>query len=364
MSIRTIIKQGFLILSLVLALPTWGQDLVQVNAVGSHKYSSFNKSVAREAALKGAKETALKKYISSLPMAKQRMLQSGFDTMASDIDTYVVETLIQQEKRNKDSRQYKVAIAAKINPVALDVYLANNSEAGSQDSGYGSDFGAMFIARVELSRKAYDEKVVSVSETDNLASIEEVEATDDVTSLNSMREKSLNISKSGGSREQKRDSVEYEPSIEISEEVAYAVEEYLVNAGFEAMGVDQLDDVPYLDEIVDSMRSSGRMPTRIKKQFQMAAMDAGWTFLGMGTIDIGTPQNDPARGTVRVPATVAFKVWGLEDGRARTVATVRPQVVYGQDRGNASVAETNAYNEAVKQAMDTVIAQLQQKGLR
>jgi len=43
---------------------------------------------------------------------------------------------------------------------------------------------------------------------------------------------------------------------------------------------------------------------------------------------------------------------------------VRPQVVYGQDRGSASVAETNAYNEAVKQAMDTVVSQMQQKGLR
>ena len=56
-----------------------------------------------------------------------------------------------------------------------------------------------------------------------------------------------------GSR--KRDKVQYEPSIEISEEVAYAVEEYLVNAGFEPMGVGELDDVPYLDEVVDDMRS-------------------------------------------------------------------------------------------------------------
>jgi hypothetical protein len=364
MSIRIMIKQSVLVLSLVLALPTWSQDLVQVKAQGSHTYSSFKKTEAREAALTNAKESALKKYISSLPMAKQRMLLSSFDEMVSDIDTYVVETSVQQEKQDKDTRQYKVAVMAQISPVALDVYLANNSEAGVQGSGESSDFGAMFIARVEVSRKAYDEKTVSVTETDNLASLEETSASDGESSLDSVREKSLNVSKSGGSREQKRDEVQYEPSIEISEEVAYAVEEYLVNAGFEPMGVGELDDVPYLDEIVDDMRSSGRMPSRMLKQFQVAAIDAGWTFLGMGTIDIGTPQKDPARGTIRVPATVAFKVWSLDDGRAKTVATVRPQVVYGQDRGNASVAETNAYNEAVKQAMDTVISQLQQKGLR
>jgi hypothetical protein len=364
MSIRMLIKQSVLVLSLVFTLPTWSQDLVQVKALGSHKYSSFNKSKAREAALMNAKETALKKYISSLPMAKQRMLQSGFDEMLSDINRYVVETVIQQEKRDKDTKQYKVAVMAQISPGALNIYLANNSEAATQGSGEGSDFGAMFIARVEISRKSYDEKTVSVSETDNLVSLEETSASDGESSLDSAREKSLSVSKSGGSREQKRDSVQFEPSIDISEEVSGAVMEYLSDAGFEAMDVTDLDDVPYLDEVVDDMRSSGRMPSRMRKQFQVAAIDAGWSFLGMGTIDIGTPQNDPARGTIRVPATVSFKVWNLDDGRAKTVASVRPQVVYGQDRGSASVAETNAYNEAVKQAMDTVVSQMQQKGLR
>jgi hypothetical protein len=43
---------------------------------------------------------------------------------------------------------------------------------------------------------------------------------------------------------------------------------------------------------------------------------------------------------------------------------VRPKVVYGQDSGDAGVAEVNAYNEAVVFAMDTVVSQLQQKGLR
>jgi len=118
-----------------------------------------------------------------------------------------------------------------------------------------------------------------------------------------------------------------------------------------------------MDEIMDEMRENATLPTRTQRVFQDAAIDAGWTFLGLGTIDIGVPETDPARGTVRVPATVAFRVWSLDSGRARTVASVRPKVVYGQDRGSASVAETNAYNAAVGFAMDTVVAQLQQKGL-
>ena len=364
MPISILIKQCLLLVILAFTLPAWSEDLVQVKAIGSHKYSTFKKSKAYEAAVTIAKEKALRKYISSLPMAKQRMLQDGFEDLRSNIDRYVVDVVIQKEKKIKDTKTYKVALIAQISPGAINVYLANNSEAGMQDSGEASDFGAMFIARVETSRKSYDVKTVLVKETDNLASLEETSASDGETSIESVREKSLDVAKSGGSQEQKRDVVQYEPSIDISEEVAGAVMEYLSDAGFEPMDVSDLDDVPFLDEVVDDMRSSGRMPSRMRKQFQVAAMDAGWTFLGMGLIDIGTPQNDPARGSIRVPATVSFKVWSLDDGRAKTVASVRPQVVYGQDRGNASVAETNAYNGAVKLAMDTVVAQMQKKGLR
>jgi hypothetical protein len=359
------IFQGFLAVSMAVSgVSVAANDLVQVSALGVHEYRTFKKTASRDAALANAKEVALKKYLSSMPMAKQRMLMGDIDALTADIDTYIAEVQIQQEKREKSTKQYKVAIVARINPAALDVYLANNSAAGTQGSGYASDFGAMFIARVELSRKAFDVKRTTVSETNNLASLEETSASDGEKSIESVGEKSMSIKRTGGSSEQKRDSVEYEPSVDISEDVAYAVEEYLVNAGFEPMGVDQLDDVPLLDEIVDEMRESGRLPNRTRKMFQTAAIDAGWTFLGIGTIDIGVPQTDAARGTIRVPATVGFRVWSLDDGRARTAASVRPQVVYGQDRGNASVAQTNAYNEAVKYAMDTVVSQLQQKGLR
>ena len=364
MMLGVIFRGALVLLATLLTVNVTANELVQVSAVGTYEYKSFKKTASRDAALADAKSVALKKYLSAMPMAKQRMLMADFDTLAADIDTYIAEVQIQQEKREKSTKQYKVAIVAQINPTALDVYLANNSAAGTQGSGFGSDFGAMFVARVEDVRKSFDVKRTTVSETDSLASLTETSASDGEQSIDSSRAKSMDVKRTGGSSEQKRDDVVYLPSIEISEDVAYVVEEYLVDAGFEPMSVDQLDDVPYLDEIVDQMRESGRMPNRIRKAFQTSAIDAGWTFLGMGTIDIGTPQKDATRGTVRVPATVAFRVWSLDDGRARTAASVRPQVVYGQDRGNASVAETNAYNEAVKYAMDTVVAQMQQKGLR
>jgi len=338
------------------------QDTVTVTGVGRVDYSRFSADTKKQAITK-AQQAALKKYVAKLPTAKKRMLKSLEVEFYNALSDFVIETNVQQEKKDKSTKTFSVVITATIDTGAIDAFFIDTSAAGNQLVGDASDFGAMFIARVAVSQKAFDAKRTTVRESDSTAVLEEESASDGTRSVDSSRAKSLDIERSGGSTERKRDAVSYEPNIEISEEVAFAVEEQLVNAGFEPMEIDQLEGVPLLDEIVDEMRDSGRLPTRIRKQYQGAAMDEGWTFLGMGTIDIGVPEHNAAVGRVRVPATVAFKVWMLTSGRAKTVASVRPQAVYGQGT-SAGVAETNAYNEAVKLALDTVVAQLQQKGLR
>lgn len=339
------------------------QETVKITAVGRVDYSSFS-SDTKTQALEEAKKTALKKFAAKFPTARKSQLKSFEREFYANVNDFVIEAKIQQEKKDDSIKVYSVAIVATVDTAAVDAFFIDNSAAGNQLVGDASDFGVMFIARYEVSRRSFEVKQSTVKESNNSAILQEESASDGTTSLDSTNSKSIEVERTGGSSERKRDKVTYEPSLEASENVAYAVEEHLVNAGFEPMGIDELDNVPFLDEIVDKMRKSGRLPKRIEKAFKRAATDAGWTFLGIGTIDIGTPQQDLARGTVRVPATVAFKVWMLTDGRAKTVASVRPQAVYGEDRGDASVAETNAYNDAVKLALDTVVAQLQKKGLR
>ncbi|MBT5081703.1 MAG: hypothetical protein HOK21_25405 [Rhodospirillaceae bacterium] len=338
------------------------QGTVHVTAVGSIDYSIFS-SETKKLAIYEAKKIALKKYVAKLPTAKKRQLKSFEQEFYNSVDDFVLETKVQQDKDDKTTKTYKVVIVATIDPGAIDAFFIDNSAAGNQLAGDASDFGAMFIARQEVSRQSYDAKRTSVSGTESSASLQEESASNGTTSIDSSRTKSLTVKRTGGSTVRKRDNVSYEPSIEISEEVAYAVEEQLVDAGFEPMGIDELDNVPLLDEIIGKMKKSGRLPKRIEKSYKRAAIDAGWSFLGMGIIDIGAPTNDAARGTVKVLAKISFKVWMLTDGRAKTVASVRPQAVYGQG-GDASIAQTNAYNDAVKVAMDTVVAQLQKKGLR
>ena len=339
------------------------QDMVRVTAVARVVYESFSADTQKKA-INLAKKTALKKYFRKLPTAKKRQLKAFEGEFYKNMDDFITEVKIQQEKNDEEKNTFAVAIVASIDPGAIDAFFADNSAAGNQNVGESSDFGAMFIARTESERKSFDAKRTSVVETDSSQSQVAEDASSDSRSVTSSREKTFDLKKSGGSTSRKRDKVSYEFNLDLSEDIAASVGEHLVNAGFEPMAMDELDGVPYLDEIGPKLRR-GRLPGRILKGFKRAAVDAGWTFLGYGLIDLGMPKSDAARGIVKVPAKVSFTVWMLTDGRAKSVAVVRPKVVYGSDSsGDAGAAETDAYNRAVALAMDTVVSQLQQKGLR
>lgn len=337
-------------------------DPIAVSATASITTTRFNNAI-RDQAIADAELTALRKYVATLPIARQRFIQEREEEFLENRDKFIIETSVQQEERNREGRYYSIAIVSLINGIAVEAFATDSIEVEIGSTTGGNDFGVMFVARVETSRRSFEDQVSTVNESDQDVLLEEEFASDAQSSVDTRREQSISVDRSGGSAESRQDVVMYTPDISMSEEVRFSASEHLVNAGFEPLSIDQLDGVPYLDEITEEMNEAGRMPTRLIRQYQDAAIAAGWAYLGIGLIDVGVPERDTVRGTVRVPATVTFEVWALSDGRARTVASVRPQVVYGQDRGNASAAETVAYNEAVAYALSTVIGQLQGKGL-
>ena len=337
-------------------------EVVRVSASAKVSYSKFDESV-KDQALREAKETALKKATASLTTAQKRMMREMEQSFFAELDNFVIEANVQGEKQDKKAKTFALAISASVDLGAINTFFIENSAAGNQQAGMASDFGAFFIARVETDRKRFDDKVTKINQSEGVSTIKEENASDDTSSVDSVSTESMNVTRTGGSSVTKRDEVVYEPRIDVSEDLASAVLELLTDAGFEPM--DPLDlDVPFLEDIISEgmMREDGRLPSKLEKQYRDAAIDAGWTFLGMGSIDIGSPQKDPVRGGYKVPATVKFKVWMISDGRAKTVASVKPTLVYAQAPG-AGEAQTLAANDAAKMAITTVAAQLQQKQL-
>lgn len=183
-------------------------------------------------------------------------------------------------------------------------------------------------------------------------------------SLDAVESENFSKEQSGGSSEKKRDKVSYKPQLELTRTLQEAIGEMLVNAGFTPMEYTELEGVPMLDELVDDekFRSNGMLPTRLEVKYRKAAQQKGWKYWGLGTVSIGTAQQDPVRGNMRLSAEVSFKVYQLSARSAKTIATVRKKTVTVNGDDLAEV-ETLAANRAAKLAIDTVVGQLQKRAV-
>ena len=170
------------------------QDMVDVTAVARVVYESFSADTQKKA-INLAKKTALKKYFRKLPTAKKRQLKAFEGEFYKNMDDFITEVKIQQEKNDEEKNTFAVAIVASIDPGAIDAFFVENSAAGNQNVGESSDFGAMFIARTESERKSFDAKRTSVVETDSSQSQVAEDASSDSRSVTSSREKTFDLKK-------------------------------------------------------------------------------------------------------------------------------------------------------------------------
>ena len=351
----------------VFLLPLQNQEVlaseqITVKVVARTVYEDFSRETKSKTLL-AAKKIALKKFFRTQPISAQQALKQFSKEFYKNIDDFVIDVVIQQEKNNEDTSTYSIAVTASINSGAIKAFFISNSAAGNQKTGKASDFGAMFIARKILDEKGYDAKRTDVVETDSTQSQVEENSASVNRSASSSRDKTLDVKRTGGSTRRRSAKIKYVPDEDMSQDIEDAVTQALTTAGFNPMELDALENVPPLDEIKYS--KSGRLKRRDLKKFRNAAIDAGWTFFGMGTVDIGAPRKDRARNIVKVSAKVSFKVWLLTDGRAKRVVAVRPITVYGSDANDdETVAASNAANAAVEKVMTEAVSQLQLKGLR
>jgi len=362
---NSLIKYIFLVG--VFLLPLQNQEIlaseqITIKVIARTVYEDFSRETKSKTLL-AAKKIALEKFFQTQPISAQQAKEQFSKEFYKNIDKFVIDAVILQEKNNEDTSTYSIAVSASINSKAIKAFFISNSAAGNQKTGTASDFGAMFIARKIVDERVYDAKRTDVMETDSTQSQVEENSDSANRSASSRRDKTFDVKRTGGSTRRRSTEIKYVPDQDLSDDVEDAVTQALTTAGFTPMPLDGLENVPLLDEIKFS--KSGRLKRRDLRKFRNAAIDAGWTFFGMGTVDIGAPRRDRARNIVKVSAKVSFKVWLLTDGRAKRVVSVRPITVYGSDANDdGNVATSNAANAAVKKVMNEAVSQLQQKGLR
>jgi len=386
MVIRFMLKdrfKSFIKLAIISAVLTFGpsygraQD-IQYKVQTRLPYAEDNNQGIRRELVHQFKKDALKALMAdpNTPQTKARLIQKYFDQM-TEYDTvdrfftrfqFVGSCDTGSGSKCGMVRDQSLVLQgmAFVSMNAIDNFLQSNSAAAAGDT---SDFAMMFIARKVSSRKVFEAKTVDVKSKESTGSNEVVSGGDETSSITGGSSSEIEVSKSGGSTELKADDYAFEIDLGLTEALQSAMQEALINAGFEPFpmedvlydyDMDGLEDMILNGEFGDDGSLNRRTLARIKK---VAAEDEV-TFLGIGRVDYRLGEPNPVTGDMRVPAIVTVEVVKKKGRRMRTVASVAPTMIYGdyQNGGDETAGQIVAQNIAVQKAMDTIISQLQSAG--
>lgn len=334
----------------------------EVRGSGYVDYKKFNGKTKVEA-LDLAKLDAWEKYTASFPRARMSIYQKTLKPQfLKEIDQYFANIRVEGDKNDKKMDRYSVAIRAEINDIAVDEMFTRNSSMGNMDYSDASDFGSLFVARVQVSQQNFDAHRVDISKSEASSVIEETTGSSNLGNVDAVNTKEMTVRESGGSTTQKRAKTQYEVNEEYNTSLADVVSERLEDAGYSPIEYEDLTDcgAPYLDEVYGEFKSNASMNSRMEKGIRNSAVECGWSFFGMGQVTLSGHRTDSATGLQAVDANVSYKVWSIVDGRSKRVASVRNKTFTAMHT-NQIAAEQEAVIKAADYAMNTVIAKLQDK---
>jgi hypothetical protein len=341
-------------------------------------YAENNDQGDRRRLVHQFKKDAFKKMMSdpNTPLAKARLIEQYFDEMTDYemVDRFFTKYVFAGKCDTGSGsgcgivRDNAVVLQgmAFVSMNAIDNFLQSKSAAATMEA---SDFTMLFTARTVADRKQFQAKTTEIEQNKSTSSVEVVSGGDDVSTVTGGTSEDMKVSTTGGSTSQKSDVFVYEINMDLTDKMESAVEQALVNAGFEPFPLYEIlldNDMPFVDELVDdgAFGDDGTLNRRTLARMTRAVSEQS-TFFGIGRVDYRNGEKNPVTGGMRIPATVTLKVMMKKGKRMRTVASVEPTIVYGDYPvgEDSSVGQLRAQNRAVKQAMDTIVSQLQSQGL-
>jgi len=363
----------FWIISFLLILTCLSSTMVEaVSVIGkatvSYKSGVFSndpKQGDKDKALEQAKNSAWGKYIGKFSQAKLKNYRMVESDITSRIDDYIINLSIIDENVNSDTKKYRVVIKMIINDNELDAKIKSVSTANNENSGEGSSFSFIFVAREAASVKTFDKKIVQISSGEVNTYEKENVAQDGNSTLVSTDQKVVEKSTTGGSTTQKGEVISYR--ILSSGNVDAAMTQVLSTSGFEVISYDDVVGAcggPEPEEIHEHFVVNDKMPRKVRTAAIRAARseDCEIKIWAYGTLDAGVATTDPTTGNKRVYVTVRAQVYNISKKLPKTIASVGP--VQHQGIGpDGTVAKNNALKLAAEKAANEIVEQLNAKGI-
>ena len=339
---------------------------VQAKGIGSYqyegRYKKKNYPEYKKLAIENARQSAWSRYTASMPQAKQISYQRVAEQLNNDLDRYISNIIVLDETHDKDAKTVDVIVRASINAGAVDVALNMNS-AIQQSDGYGSMFSFIFMAREVASIKSYDGKVTKIVALDEESSASEKTVVSGGSIAAAQSKSEFSKKTTGGSTESKADRVIY--SVTSAQDIDAAMGEMLSTAGYEV--IDYGDVVSECggaepSDIRDEFSQSDDMSRQTRKHAIQGARDCEISYFATGTLDVGLRDIDPISGNQRVYVSVRGQVWNITRRLPKKVASVGP-IQFSGLGPNQKVAQRNALILASKEAAQSLVNQMNAKGL-
>ena len=326
-------------------------------------FSSKPSAEERVKTINKAKISAWEKYTQSFSPSKMKSYRQIESSILGNIDAYIIESNVIDERINSDINQLKLILRVKINTAKFEAKLQEVSTAGSKRTGSGSMFSFVFVARQEDSKKSFDVKRTKITMNEGSGFEKENTSHNSTAALNSNEYKSIKKTTSGGSSVRKSSKSKYR--ILSSDGINTSMNQALTVSGFEV--------IDYGDVVSEC---GGTEPSVIKQEFTernsitrlsrknaiKGSRECEVSFFSVGTLDVGMSEVDPVTGNQRVFVSVNAQVWNIDKRLPRKIASVGP-VQYQGLGPNEKVAQNNALILAAKSAATEIVNQLNAKGL-
>ena len=356
------------ILLLLVLVPASSLAAVNVNGKSTISYEpgvfgSKPSDDSKRDAMSSAKRAAWEKYTQGFSPSKMKSYRQIESSLLNDIDNYIIETSVIDEKTDESSKRYTVVVRVTINEQKFNAKLSEISNAGSTRSGSGSLFSFIFVAREEDSVKKFDERRTEIEMSEG-KSFENEGGTQNANDyLGTHEYKKVAKNTSGGSVLKKSDQVSYR--ILSSDEINTSMNEVLTASGFEV--VDYEDVVSECGgteprDIKNEFTTNNEISRPARKDAISGSRTCDVSYFAVGTLDVGLPETDPVTGNLRAYVSVKAQVWNIDKRLPRKIASVGP-VQYQGLGPNARVAQTNALNQSAKNVANEIVNQLNAKEL-
>ena len=357
-------KKIFYLCCLSIMLTSFHASAIEIKSQISHQYEGgiFSSSPTDEEkaeAIRAAKLSALRQYVSNFGVSKQQQYNKVEEKIEKNLDKYISSFTVVAEEVNKDMKLLNLVIRANINESQLNAELKGTTIAGTMDSGDGSIFSFMFVGREVTESQIFKTRDTTIAQVD--ASYEAGRH----ASGNGVHENLSGMGKTttGGNIVRKTSREKYE--IIATTDFDAALNEFLTDMGYET--VDYADVVSNcggasISAIKKAFSDKDELPQNLRKEAIKGAKSCDVKYFAVGYMNVSVPELDPVSGEQKVIVSINGMVWNIDKKLPRKVASVGPVQFFGLGP-DKDTARRNALHLAAKSAAEKVSAQLGNKNL-